>query len=60
LQVSIHVTGIDVDVEKLKQKKDEWDRWNPDRNHPIVHCIDESKLAGLKETIKPNRGILYR
>jgi hypothetical protein len=45
---------------KFKQKKDEWDRWNPDKNHPIVHCIDESKLAGLKETVKPNRGILYR
>jgi hypothetical protein len=43
----------------LKQKKVEWDRWNPDKNHPLVHCIDESKLAGLKETVKPNRGILY-
>jgi hypothetical protein len=45
---------------KFKQKKDEWDRWNPDKNNPIVHFIDESKLAGLKETVKPNRGILYR
>jgi hypothetical protein len=45
---------------RLKQKKEEWDRWNPDKNHPLVHCIDESKLAGLKETVKPNRGILYR
>jgi hypothetical protein len=42
------------------KKKREWDRWNPSKYHPIVSCIDESKFAGLKETIKPNRGIIYR
>jgi hypothetical protein len=33
---------------------------SPNKDHPVVRCIDETKLAGLKETIKPNRGILYR
>jgi hypothetical protein len=42
------------------KKKKKWDRWNPSKDHPLVTCIDESKLAGLKETIKPNRGIIYR
>jgi hypothetical protein len=42
------------------KKKRKWDRWNPSKDHPIVSCIDESKFAGLKETIKPNRGIIYR
>jgi hypothetical protein len=45
---------------KAMEKKAKWDIWNPDRDHPLAKCIDESKLAGLKETIKPNRGILYR
>jgi hypothetical protein len=45
---------------KVLDKKREWDLWNPNKDHPVVRCIDETKLAGLKETIKPNRGILYR
>jgi hypothetical protein len=24
----------------------------------LVKCIDESKLSGLKETVKPNQGII--
>jgi len=40
--------------------KRRWDLWDPNPNHPIVACIRESKLAGLKEAIKPNRGIFYR
>jgi hypothetical protein len=45
---------------RMMVKKGEWDRWNPDKEHPVAKFIDETKLAGLKETIKPNRGILYR
>jgi len=40
--------------------KQRWDLWDPNPNNPIVACINESKLAGLKEAIKPNQGILYR
>jgi len=40
--------------------KRRWDLWDPNPNNPIVACINESKLAGLKEAIKPNRGIFYR
>jgi len=39
----------------IKDKKEELDKWNPDMNHPLVKCIQESKMAGLKETIKPNK-----
>jgi hypothetical protein len=46
--------------EKVMEKKRKWDRWNPSKEHPVAKFIDETKLAGLKETIKPNRGILYR
>jgi hypothetical protein len=46
--------------EKVMEKKRKWDRWNPSKEHPVAKFIDECKLAGLKETIKPNRGILYR
>jgi hypothetical protein len=46
--------------EKFVEKKRKWDRWNPDKEHPFAKFIDECKLSGLKETIKPNRSILYR
>jgi hypothetical protein len=46
--------------EKFVEKKRKWDRWNPDKEHPFAQFIDECKLSGLKETIKPNRSILYR
>jgi hypothetical protein len=45
---------------RLKAKKEELDRWNPDENHPLVQWIAESKLAGLKETVKKDRPILNR
>jgi hypothetical protein len=38
---------------KVLDKKREWDLWNPNKDHPVVRYIDETKLAGLKETIKP-------
>jgi hypothetical protein len=47
-------------LKKVMDKKREWDEWDPNKDHPVARCIDESKLAGLKETIKPSRGILYR
>jgi hypothetical protein len=47
-------------LKKVMDKKREWDEWDPNKDHPVARCIDESKLAGLKETIKPRRGILYR
>jgi len=46
--------------EAVKNKKKELDDWNPNMNHPLVKCIHESKMAGLKETIKPNKGIIWR
>jgi len=46
--------------EAVKKKKKELDDWNPNMNHPLVKCIHESKMAGLKETIKPNKGIVWR
>jgi hypothetical protein len=46
--------------EKVMEKKRKWDKWNPSKEHAVAKFIDETKLAGLKETIKPNRGILYR
>jgi hypothetical protein len=45
---------------RIKAKKEELDRWNPDENHPLVKFINESKLAGLKETVKKDRPILNR
>jgi hypothetical protein len=44
----------------LMRKKEELDRWNPDPDHPLVKCIAESKIAGLKETVKKDRPILNR
>jgi hypothetical protein len=45
---------------RIKAKKEELDCWNPDENHPLVKFINESKLAGLKETVKKDRPILNR
>jgi len=44
----------------MKRQKKKWDEWNPDLNNPFFMCLAESKLAGLKEAVKPNRGICFR
>jgi len=44
----------------IMRKKRDCDLWNPNKANLCIACIDESKLPGLKEAIKPNRGIFYR
>jgi len=44
----------------MERQKRKWDEWNPDLNNPFFMCLAESKLAGLKEAVKPNRGIYFR
>jgi len=44
----------------MERQKRKWDEWNPDLNNPFFMCLAESKLAGLKEAVKPNRGICFR
>jgi len=44
----------------MERQKRKWDDWNPDLNNPFFMCLAESKLAGLKEAVKPNRGICFR
>jgi len=44
----------------MERQKRKWDEWNPDLNNPFFMCLAESKLAGLKEVVKPNRGICFR
>jgi hypothetical protein len=53
-------SGVQKLLRKVLEKKREWDGWNPSKDHALAKCIDESKLAALKETVKPNRGILNR
>jgi len=44
----------------IMRKKRDCDLWSPNKANLCIACIDESKLPGLKEAIKPNRGIFYR